>query len=147
MSVVAWRLAREERRRSEARVAALAAEIHGAERPLSPRAVDELEIRPRTRDGALPAIGLFSSQATPQPASRLFAVVGIGVLAFGSAVALAVMLGRRLGSARRAGRRDVGKVRRAPAPLELVALSHERDGDRLIVAVWSAVRAGPASIG
>jgi hypothetical protein len=31
MSMVAWRLARDERRRSEARVAALAAEIHESE--------------------------------------------------------------------------------------------------------------------
>ena len=38
MSLVAWRAAGDERRRSEARVAALAAEIHGAERvaPFAP---------------------------------------------------------------------------------------------------------------
>ena len=61
-------------------------------------------------------------------------VLGIGTLAVGAAAALAILLS--------AGPRSVAQDRGtatapapvpAPVPLELVALGHERDGDRLIV--------------
>jgi hypothetical protein len=136
MSVIAWRVGQEERRRSVARVAALAAEIHetnGAVR-LAARTVDELEIRP-TADATVtrPASGLFSNQTSTQPAFRLFAVVGIGVLVFGSAAGLAVMFGSGSGARAIPLAGTSGIRTEAPSSLELVALGHERDGSGLIV--------------
>jgi hypothetical protein len=136
MSVIAWRVGQEERRRSVARVAALAAEIHetnGAVR-FAGRAVDELEIRP-TPDTTvtLPASRLFSNQTSTQPALRLFAVIGIGVLLFGSAVGLAVIFGTGPGARAVPVAATSGTRAEAPSSLELVALGHERDGTGLTV--------------
>jgi hypothetical protein len=136
MSVIAWRVGQEERRRSDARVAALTAEIHDTNRAVrfTPRPVDELEIRP-TGDATvtLPASGLFSNQPSTQPAYRLFAVIGIGMLVFGSAVALAVILGTGSGARAVPVAATSGISAENPSSLELVALGHERDGDRLTV--------------
>ena len=80
MSVIAWRVGQEERRRADARVAALAAEIHDINRPVrfTPRPVDELEIRPTGGAAVtLPASALFSTQRPRSPHSA-FAVIGIG---------------------------------------------------------------------
>jgi hypothetical protein len=136
MSVIAWRVGKEERRRSEARVAALAADIHEIDRIDRSRSlpIDELEIRPSGRGTATPAAGrLFSSQAPRQPGFRLFAAVGIGVLVFGSAVALAVILGTSSGT-RVVPAADAPDVKAEnPPSLELVALGHERDGNQLTV--------------
>jgi hypothetical protein len=137
MSVIAWRVGQEERRRSDARVAALAAEIHEIDRavPLAPRPLDDLEIRPTGRAPVMPSSGLFANHAPARPALRLFAIVGVGVLVFGSAAALAVMLGSGPGT----GIRDEliaatsGVRAEPPSSLELVALGHERDGGGLTV--------------
>jgi hypothetical protein len=136
MSVIAWRVGHEERRRSDARVAALAAEIHEINRTVrfTPRPVDELEIRP-TGDATvtLPVSGLFSNQPSSQPAFRLFAVIGIGVLVFGSAVALALILGSGSGTPAVPVAATSGVSVESPPALELVALGHERDADGLTV--------------
>ena len=133
MSVVAWRLTREERRRSEARVAALAVEIHGD----APVAVAT-------------SSDLF---AAPQPGassgSRLAAVIALGVFVAGSGAALAVVLSsgsrggvgsglpvRRSfseGGSRTPRTEATSRTLRTDAPLELVALGHERNADRLTV--------------
>lgn len=113
MSVVAWRLARKERRRAEARVSALAADIRG-EGP-SPVHLSD---------------AFFEEERSRTPGSP-FRALAIGVLVVGSAIALVVFAS---GSAR-------SPVAAAPtsadapiaAPLELVALGHERGGDHLIV--------------
>jgi hypothetical protein len=141
MSVIAWRIAGDERRRSEARVAALSAEIHdavpapvaifaqaGAARRASRRWDEELELRPA---GHAPvSANLF---ATPSAASgsRSVAVFAIGALVLCAAVASAILLGGRFSHAPRTTNPAVA----APAalPLELVALGHERVGDRLTV--------------
>jgi len=135
MSVIAWRVGQEERRRSEARVAALAAEIQGPNNAvrLAPRPVDELEIRPSGDTVQLPARGLFSNQPSTQPAFRLSAVIGIGVLVFGSAVGLAVMLGSSAGTRTVPVTATSGRGAETPPSLELVALGHERDGAGLTV--------------
>ena len=80
MSVVAWRLARDERRRSEARVSALAADIHG-EGP-SPVHVSD---------------AFFSEERSRTPGSPLRALA-IGVLVVGSAIALVVFASGSPGS-------------------------------------------------
>jgi hypothetical protein len=136
MSVIAWRVGKEERRRSEARVAALAADIHETTRieRSTPTPVDELELRPTGRATAPPpAAGLSSNRAPARPAFRLFTVAGIGVLVFCSAVAVAVILGSSSATRgiRAAATSDVKPEN--PSSLELVALAHERDGDRLTV--------------
>jgi hypothetical protein len=113
MSVVAWRLARDERRRSEARVATLAADILG-ERP-SPVHVSDR----------------FFAEEESGTAGNPFRTLAIGLLVVGSAIALVVFAsGSRDGSVAAA---PPAAEAPAPAPLELVTLGHQREGDRLIV--------------
>ena len=131
MSVVAWRIAVQERRRSEARVDALAAEIHDVPAPgvrVAPyRLDDDLELRPVS--GTAARSELFAAARPAGSRSRLAVVVAIGVFVFGAAVSLAIVLS--------AGSRGLANPPAADAvatpPLELVALGHERDGDRLTV--------------
>jgi hypothetical protein len=138
MGVIAWRISREEGRRAEARIAALAADIHDLAAATSPAASvgtseswdDELELRPAA---APPHQALFSAAQPTRSGSRWPVVLGIGVLTFASAAALAIVLSagpRRLGQDDAAARPAAQAV---PLPLELVALGHERDGDSLTV--------------
>jgi hypothetical protein len=139
MSIVAWRAAREERRRSEARVATLAADIQAA---VAAPAVG-LRSEPRLRAIAhaeRPSGDLFA--ANPSSASsRSLVVGGVGLFVFATAAALMVAL---TGATRSSTTPPVQTVQTesnsppasSPAialPLELVALGHQRDGDRLIV--------------
>lgn len=150
MSVVAWRVAGEERRRSDARVAALTAEIHGTGDTVDDPSRDpDLEIRPAidTRGAG----DLFAPAAAPS-GSRLAGVMAGGVIVFGAAVTLALFMSS--GSGTSASKRHAtidtrpstetaaSPVTRAnpanpdaPAtlPLELVALGHDRAGDTLTV--------------
>lgn len=191
MTTLAWRLAREERRRSAARVAALAAEIHNA-RGLSDhdpvhgfRAGIESHAYPSTsgvtqasgnnalrsalnddwllRDAAAsrdarwaPVVpvttpgDMFAAAPATQTRSRLTAVIATGVIVVGSVAALSVFLSGSRGD--RAMSRSVGASSSVPSqpargsgepqhqvppaqtgPLELVALTHEQEADRLIV--------------
>src|SRR5471032_1228641 len=100
MSVVAWWLAVDERRRSDARVEALAADIHDgdiheraapdfdAATPLY-RVQDELELRPApaaaSRLAAATRSELFATVQPAAPAARFAAVIGIGVLVLAGA--------------------------------------------------------------
>jgi hypothetical protein len=129
MSVIAWRVAHEERRRSDARVATLAAEIHDIDR--TPQLVPATPV---------PAAALFETGSAARTGPRLATVVGIGVLVFGSLAALAVVVGS--GSHASAANPAVvanpenltnRTTRDTPVPLELLALGHGRDGDRLTV--------------
>jgi len=165
MSVIAWRLAAAERRRSEARIAALSAEIHApavagtgtgkvlrrAEiglRAEPPRLTAVPQPRPLQRwDNDLPlgagdsAGGqMFATEPRDGGTGRLVMVAGVvGAIA-------ALVLGALLLRGRPAATRTTatappaaatgdnrGVAPAAPAPLELVALGHERDGNRLIV--------------
>jgi hypothetical protein len=113
MSVVAWRIVREERRRSDARVAVLAADIHGER--LAPVHVSD---------------SFFAEDRSRTPASPLRALA-IGVAVVSSIVALVVF-------ASASPRHPVAHAASPPAttpakPLELMSLHHERDHDRLIV--------------
>jgi hypothetical protein len=144
MSVIAWRVAREERRRSEARVAALAADIHDS----SPAERDWDLRQPADAPVSLPAAGLFQTSQAERTSPRFAAVAGIGVLVLGSVAAVALMLGNGSSaatarvasggtSATGASATNVATTKdsanAAPVPLELLALGHERDGDRLTV--------------
>jgi hypothetical protein len=134
MSFVAWRVIQRERQRSNARVAALAAEIRSTEvdLPLSTGA-----------SAATSSTGMFTSVQPKAALPRLAAVVAAGAVIFIGGASLLVALGR--------GSR--GDVHAAPATetivndvrsestetphesraLELVALGHEREKDRLLV--------------
>jgi len=123
MSVVAWRLTRDERRRSAARVSALAADIHG-EGP-SPVHVSD---------------SFFAEERSRTPGSP-FRALAIGVLVVGTAIGLVVFASgsprSSVAAAPPAAAGPVNPVAAAPkaleGPLELVKLGHEREGDRLIV--------------
>jgi len=123
MSVVAWRLTRDERRRSAARVSALAADIHG-EGP-SPVYVSD---------------SFFAEERSRTPGSP-FRALAIGVLVVGTAIGLVVFASgsprSSVAAAPPAAAGPVNPVAAAPkaleGPLELVKLGHEREGDRLIV--------------
>jgi hypothetical protein len=116
MSLVAWRVVREERRRSDARVAALAAEIHGEAQPVG----HELFVTEDASRGSRAAI-------------IAGAALGLGALA-------AVLLLTSSGTTA-----PVTAPISAPVPLELVALDHVRDGDSLVIrgAVRNAANGTP----
>ncbi len=135
MSIVAWRAVRNERRRSDARVSALAADIHGRDTMRTPDG--DLPLR----EGPAVSTRPMFARAQPTPGRpRLTVAAALGVLAVGASAALVVVLGGagrssvvepRSNAARRAS--AVGDRTAAPAPLELMALGHERDSDSLTV--------------
>jgi len=118
MSAIAWRMTREERRRSDARVAALSSGIY-----------EDVE----NENASL----LFHEQATP--ASSRYAIAAV----LGACVVAAVA-GLAIVSVRHAQRQaaHVSDTRSLPeVPLELLELEHERDGEQLV----PAVRLGPGA--
>jgi len=137
MSAVAWRMTREERRRSDARVAMLSAQIYGDEAP------------PAQRTGRL----LEQTVTSSWTRSLVTALAGAGIVATigvvsvaGIRTARAVENARSTGSARlqSSDARSVGSARSAgsarlqpseaiTSPLELLSLEQERDGERLVV--------------
>lgn len=145
MSVVAWRAAGEERRRSQARVAALAADIHGADLDLRADVRDDL--REERITTAPSTDGLFATMQPAPSGSRFAIVVAVGVIVVGSIATVGLLLSS--GSHRAARTQtaanvepasvehhanvETGANRANPLPLELVALGHDRDGDRLTV--------------
>jgi hypothetical protein len=124
MSVVAWRSSREERRRSEARIAVLAAEIH-----------DE----PVISAAAVRSSGeLFAGQVSARKGFRFAVVAAGGLFVCGVAAALAVVTSSA--STGTSTRASVGVERGTDhadspiaAPIELVALGYEREGDHLTI--------------
>jgi hypothetical protein len=137
MSVVAWRAAGEERRRSEARVAALATDIYSTDLDLRERIAD---VQPVTSDVMFGIV-----QPAEEGGRRLAIVGGVAVLVFGIAAVMLMLTGgsRKTTAAqvRSSDIVDTPAVENAsnvatpgtPLPLELVALGHDRDGDRLTV--------------
>ena len=135
MSAIAWRIAGDERRRSDARVAALSAEIHGIGQAESYENGPADTTRHADIDLIAPREGRFADLFAPRQGrfqSRPFFAFACGSLVFGAVVAMAILAG---GVARRAPRAATPvAVAGAPAaPIELVALGHERVGDDLTV--------------
>ncbi len=122
MSTIAWRIAGDERSRSEARVAVLAAAIHTA--PPAPGAIEDLELRPVLASAQLFAPALPSG-------SRSAIVFAIGALALCASVASAIFVSGRVQRVRQAA--PAAAIAPAAMPLELVALGHQRDADQLTV--------------
>jgi hypothetical protein len=150
MAGLAWRLYRDELRRSAARVATLAADIHEAERVRTPAIVG---IRPESRIHPVPSRafdgGLFErrssySDSTPElfafdraggTESRLGPVLAVGIIAVAVALALILAIGRggKQAADSAASATSVAHAPAAPAPIELVSLDQTRDGNRLTV--------------
>ena len=129
MTVLAWRLAREERRRSDARVAALAAEIHsGRDRDLPLHHVAPVV----TSHDLFDAAGGQSS-----PPSRVAPAI-VGAVAIAGCAAFLWVFSSHSTVSPRSGRTASAAVQQVQtpgtaAPLELTALTHDRDADRLTV--------------
>jgi hypothetical protein len=124
-SAIAWRMARDQRRRSAARVAALAEEIHDAGAPELP-AIDRFREEPVDTQ-------VFSRER-PRSGSRVAIVAGGGAVVFGAAAAFAILAGSTASRPPRASTpARAAAAAPSPLPLELIALGHERVGDQLTV--------------
>ena len=88
MSIVAWRVAGEERRRSEARVAALAADIRSSDADV------DLPLEPGVVADAPTSGNMFTFIQPVTALPRLATVILAGVLVVGAGAALLVALGR-----------------------------------------------------
>jgi len=145
MTVLAWRIAHEERRRADARVAALAAEIDRAPGGSTATIAAPGETPgPRVMSRDLPlhhpvpvvtATDLFSSSATI-PASRVprgvAAIVTVaGVIA--CAIVVWSLASRATRASAPASATQTATAPAAAAPLELAALTHDRDAKQLTV--------------
>lgn len=151
-SVLAWRVMRNERRRSEARIAALTADLAvvddhrtiRADRPQAPAVATDLPIRetvaaPPIHDEAVAAPeGMFAPMERGRSVFRVAAAVCAAALIVAVVIGSLVMTSTRTPSAS-SGRPSEAAVAAAAAtapaqiPLELIALGHEREADRLTV--------------
>jgi hypothetical protein len=114
MTGVAWRLARDEQRRSDARVADLAADLYHDDSP-APVPVNEL----------------FAPDAQPRTKGSLVHALGIGVVVVGTLIALLVVFTG--GSSERPVTPVVKAASDQPGALELTALAHDRVRNELTV--------------
>ena len=127
MTGVAWRVSREEHRRAQARIAALAAEIHESSksevRSLSDQTSDfQLQTSPRD---------LFV-RSPPKSARRFGTVVAAGVFVCATVGAFAVISSRSPQSVANPSNPRPQELSN-PGTLELLNLVSDRDGDRLTV--------------
>jgi hypothetical protein len=141
--ILSWRVVREERRRSEARVAALSAEIETADRVddwrrvaneaipavAEPSAVAEFPVSERAVDVHS---GLFAAPRQHSAGSRFAAVIAAGAVVVAAIVGGLVLSGGRE-AARPSASEEPGTKAAATVPLELIALGHERESNRLTV--------------
>ena len=128
MTAVAWRMSAEERRRSSQRVAALATDIHDGD-------VDLPAEEPLVHEGTEQPAGLFAIAQPEQSGSRFATVIACGVIVVGSLATVGLLLnsGARTAKAAAADNRTTAAPPVNAAPLELLALGHERTGDDLTV--------------
>lgn len=150
MSLVAWRLVREERERSEARVEALAHDMSSEPDDAAGEApVLRVASRPAAVGGvaergeAAPAAALFEvpqAPASPPAWRRLGAVVIIGAVLVGSVIGVAVLLADRPSSTTAAPAETLA------APLELLSLRHAQQEGTFTVTglVRNPARGAPA---
>jgi hypothetical protein len=138
MSVVAWQIAREERRRSRARIEKLAQEIEGAQQVPRIRAVAGSATTGTLRsviNPEIPAAGNLFQNAPPESGSRHAIRFAIGALIVASVIALVVVMSSGSPTAplqpRQSGASLQGQA--SPSPIALVALGHERTATGLIV--------------
>jgi len=140
MTFVAWRLIREEQRRSNARVSALAADIYDDDDD------DEDPIPVAVND-------MFAPDARPRTKGSLANALAIGALVVGSLIALVVVFSRDPTTrpdpavASAAIRQDAAASDQVPLPLELTALGQDRERDELNVRGMVRNPSGSPSIG
>jgi hypothetical protein len=145
-TVIAVRVVHDERRRSQMRVAALAQEIHSTaalDLDLQPRATSAVPSANASPSNlrAIHSVELFSSDSARGGRPRLGLSLAIaGFLAATVGAAAIVLGGVSQSSSSTAAAHELGQSDDAPhkaadtaAPLELVALAHEREGDTLTV--------------
>jgi len=137
MSVIAWRATADQRRRSDARVAALAQAIHGANdrldtfRPVE--LLDELDRLDREDER-----GLFAIPAEPSGSRYAVALAAAGFVV-ASVAAAAIVFSGESGTnapaqpAAAPGTTSAPAAAPASAPLELISLTHEREGGTLTI--------------
>jgi hypothetical protein len=151
MTVVAWRASGDERRRSEARIAALAQDIHQPfddfDLPARVRVTETIEraanahLRTPQADVAILETGgaMFATAAhSTSSGSRWGLALAVGAFVVASAAAIMIVFSGEAPNASAMPPQNVSAAtppapQAAPAPLELVALGHERDGDQLTV--------------
>jgi len=133
MTVLAWRVLREDRRRTDARVAALAAEINDG----SATRFSEVTLNEAPH---VPVDHLFANADTEgeRPRPRLAAIVGGGALVVGTIAMLLLFATSGARPAASTGPKPkpaaaAAAPTAAGSPLELVALGHEREDDRLTI--------------
>jgi hypothetical protein len=121
-AIVAWRVVREDRRRSEARISALASELH--DERIDPILRHESTLQ---HESTPP---MFAGTAPPGGRGGLF-LAGAGVIV----VLAAIAGGLVAGTTADADDTQPGETAnvRDRAPLELVNLAHEQDRDQLTV--------------
>jgi hypothetical protein len=152
-SILAWRVMGNERRRSEARIAALTADLTDvedhrtvrADRPQAPAVAADLPIHreavatPPIYDRAVAAPqGMFAPRERGGSLFRFAAGVGAAALIVAVVIGSLVLTSDRTSSASSGRASEPVGATPAPAtaaqiPLELIALGHEREADRLTV--------------
>ncbi|MAG71971.1 MAG: hypothetical protein CL471_17025 [Acidobacteria bacterium] len=142
MTLVAWRLLREERRRSAARIEMLVAERAAAARPESDADIIADWRRPDGADPrSAPPAALFAPTAPASSPAGLMLVIAAMVLVAGAGLSLIVVSGPASGPAN-----STAPITAAAAlPLELLALDHARADGRL--AISGSVRNPPTGVG
>jgi hypothetical protein len=154
VSVFAWQLMRADRLRSEARIAALAAAIGDDDRTVATTdteqtAVTELPLREEAPSTVPLSAGIFGGAPPSRRGFRLVAATGAGAVVAATVIGvLVVTSGGREASAPAAAARgatpaEPAGVAATSVALELVALGHEREADRLTVR--GVVRNGSAT--
>jgi hypothetical protein len=138
MSVVAWQMAREERRQSRARVEKLAQEIEGAQSVPRIRAVAGSTAVGTLRGGVnadLPSTANLFRSAPPEPGTRHALRLAIGALFVAGAIAVVVVMssGSPTSTVQTRPSGNTPQAQAAINPLELAALGHERTANGLIV--------------
>jgi hypothetical protein len=121
MSVVAWRLVRESRERSAARVAALSDAIDGVPSHAfdDPDGLDAFPVTPSSNDTAALPGGMFGKlQESRSPLLRIGPALLAGVVLVGGVVGLALIVSS-------GGEKASAAASAAPRPLELLSLRHE----------------------
>jgi hypothetical protein len=140
LSVVVWRMLRDERARSEARVAALAAITASAPAPpVSP----DLLLRQ-----APPSVGaMFAQPEASSPWGQRFAVMTALALVAASVVLFALAASGTKASARAAGTANAANAAVPEAGLELLSLRDARQADALTITglVHNPQRGAPLS--
>lgn len=135
MSGVALRLLREERRRSAARVAALAAELSGApggDLPL--RTIDPAPARPVEPGPIADAADNAASSALFATATRKGGLPRRAVVTLGVGVLMALAAGTALLTSKDGERAEpVAAASHEAPPLELLSLRHSRPADTLTI--------------